>query len=217
MPRLAWSFVFAALAAGVACGPKPGVEMSTEPPPASWEAAVRADRAERDEYFRSDPETPLHPADRATFAGLQFWEPTSALRFVGPVHTYPPSEPFSVITTNGRERPCVRYGWLSFRVDGRPQTLQVYRLLDAPSSGDEARDLFLPFTDRTTGVETYPAGRYVELEKLPDGRYVLDFNRAHNPFCAYGMPERFACPVTPAENRLAVRIEAGERGYRKRT
>ena len=214
MRRRAVLAVFAALAA---CGPRTGVEMVAEAVPANWESAVRAERADRDAYFRDDPETPLHPADRAGFRGLQFWDPSPALRFVGPVHRYPASEPFRVITTNGKERPCVRYGWLSFRLDGRAHTLQIYKLLDAPESGDEVRDLFLPFTDRTTGIETYPAGRYVELEKLGDGRYVLDFNRAHNPFCAYGMPERFACPVTPTENRLTVRIEAGERGYRGRS
>jgi uncharacterized protein (DUF1684 family) len=43
---------------------------------------------------------------------------------------------------------------------------------------------------------------------------VLDLNRAYNPSCAYGAPERFACPVTPKANRLGVRIEAGERGFK---
>ena len=46
------------------------------------------------------------------------------------------------------------------------------------------------------------------------GPFVLDFNRAYNPSCAYGAPERFACPVTPKENRLDLRIEAGERGFK---
>ena len=85
-------------------------------------------------------------------------------------------------------------------------------MLDNPQEG--AADFFLAFTDETTGRETYPAGRYIELDGPPGGPYVLDFNLAYNPYCAYGRPERFACPRTPPENRLSVPIEAGERGYR---
>ena len=70
--------------------------------------------------------------------------------------------------------------------------------------------------DATTGTETYPAGRYLELFGPPGGPFALDFNRAQNPSCAYGAPERFACPVTPAENRLELRIEAGETGFKSR-
>ena len=90
-------------------------------------------------------------------------------------------------------------------------TLQVYRLLDLPerSGGD---GLFLPFKDQTTGKETYAAGRYVDLDGPDDGPFVLDFNLAYNPSCAYGEPERFQCPVTPAENRLPIAVTAGERG-----
>jgi uncharacterized protein (DUF1684 family) len=85
-------------------------------------------------------------------------------------------------------------------------------LLDARETGTAA-DLFVPFMDATTGKETYPAGRYVNLEEAGPGRYILDFNLAFNPSCAYGAPERFQCPRTPAENRLLVPIRAGERGW----
>jgi uncharacterized protein (DUF1684 family) len=68
--------------------------------------------------------------------------------------------------------------------------------------------------DGTTGQETYHAGRYVDLQGPEGGPFVLDFNLAYNPWCAYGAAERYVCPVTPPENRLAVRIEAGERGHR---
>ncbi len=90
-------------------------------------------------------------------------------------------------------------------------TLQVYRLLDLPDRpGGEG--LFLPFKDETTGKESYAAGRYVDLEGPDGGPFVLDFNRAYNPSCAYGDPERFQCPVTPAENALPISVTAGERG-----
>lgn len=200
----------------VACGPRGGgAEMSAGTPPDGWADAVLADRAERDEDFRIADDSPIPPDLRATFDGLEYWPPESRYRFVGAIHEYPPSEPIEMITTTGRVRPAARYGWLSFRLDGKRLNLQIYRLLDAPETDDPLQALFLPFTDGTTGKETYPAGRYVNLERDAEGRYVLDFNRAYNPLCAYGMPERYACPVTPAENRLAVRIEAGELGFRE--
>ncbi len=96
---------------------------------------------------------------------------------------------------------------MTFHIDGRPHRLQVYRLADGTG------ELFLPFQDLTTGGDTYPAGRYLNLiPSSQTGPYELDFNLAYNPSCAYGGAERFACPVTPPENRLDVRVAAGERG-----
>ena len=67
----------------------------------------------------------------------------------------------------------------------------------------------MPFLDETSGTVTYGAGRYLDLDPEEDGTYVLDFNLAYHPSCVYDA--RFSCPLTPAENRLPVRIEAGER------
>ncbi|MCL4252916.1 MAG: DUF1684 domain-containing protein [Anaerolineae bacterium] len=68
---------------------------------------------------------------------------------------------------------------------------------------------FLPFVDANSGKETYPAGRYIDPVRLPDGRFVVDFNTAYNPYCAYN--DRYDCPLTPAENRVTVAILAGEK------
>ena len=187
--------------------------MVQETPPADWADRILAARAERDEDFRLAADSPLPAETLATFEALEYWPPDPAYRFAGTIHEYPPSEPIEMITTTGRVRQAMRHGWLSFRIDGIRLNLQIYRLLDTPETDDPLKALFLPFTDATTGKETYPAGRYVDLARDDQGRIVLDFNRAYNPLCAYGMPERYACPVTPAENRLSVRIEAGELGF----
>ena len=67
----------------------------------------------------------------------------------------------------------------------------------------------MPFSDLTSGAETYPAGRYMELDPTPTGIYVVDFNIAYHPYCYYS-PE-FDCPYPPKENRLEVPIRAGEK------
>jgi len=68
---------------------------------------------------------------------------------------------------------------------------------------------FLPFVDALAGKETYPAGRYVEPEPLANSKFLIDFNLAYNPYCAYN--ENWSCPLTPFENRLKVAIAAGEK------
>lgn len=75
--------------------------------------------------------------------------------------------------------------------------------------GGDGESLFVPFLDATSGTETYGAGRYLDLEPEEDGTYTLDFNLAYHPSCVYDI--RYSCPLTPAENRLPIRIEAGER------
>lgn len=192
-------------------GHAPARMLHLDPPP-TWAADLQRARQAKDESFLRDPESPLLAGNRATFAGLEYFEPDPGLYYVGQVVPYEQPKQFTIITTNGDERPCERAGRVTFEVDGEPQTLQVYRLLDQTRSPDDP-GYFLPFTDATSGDETYPAGRYVELEGPPQGPFVLDFNRAYNPYCAYGAPERYACPVTPGENRLDVAIRAGERGY----
>ncbi|MHA1701352.1 MAG: DUF1684 domain-containing protein, partial [Promethearchaeota archaeon] len=71
------------------------------------------------------------------------------------------------------------------------------------------------FRDETSGKETYGAGKYLDLEeenhKISKGKWILDFNVAYNPFCAYS--EKYACPFVPPENWLKVPIFAGEKKY----
>ncbi len=202
------------LCAALACQAPPGGRLLALPPPPAWNDDLLRYRDARDRFMRQDPESPLLPDEQAAFDGLSYFAPDPAYYRVGPVSWYAEPERFSIVTTAGQWRECEKVGHVDFELHGHDLTLQVYRLLDAePQSGGSA--FFLPFMDATTGEETYPSGRYLDLAGPPGGPFVLDFNRAKNPSCAYGSPERFACPVTPAENRLPLRIEAGETGYRK--
>ena len=111
---------------------------------------------------------------------------------------------FEIQTSDARHRPAQRLGRLRFVIDGRELALIAYRV---GSSGSDP--LFVPFRDATSGRETYGAGRYLDIRVEADGSYVVDFNFAYNPYCAYS--DAYSCPLPPAENWLSVRIEAGER------
>jgi uncharacterized protein len=75
----------------------------------------------------------------------------------------------------------------------------------------DAKELFYIFKDETSGKETYGAGRFVYSDMPKDGKVVVDFNKAYNPPCAF--TPYATCPLPPAENKLPVRIEAGEKNY----
>jgi uncharacterized protein (DUF1684 family) len=108
-------------------------------------------------------------------------------------------------TSTGLRRKMRRVGTLEFTLKGQPLTLTAF--VDA--SETDMRRLFVPFADLTNGSETYPGGRYLDLDRTSTGVYDLDFNRAYHPFCLFNAG--FDCPLPPRENRLALPIRAGER------
>ncbi len=102
-------------------------------------------------------------------------------------------------TTTGEKRVYLRYGEFRFLVEGVEARLTIY---------ETDHGFFLPFVDVNASRETYGAGRYLDPEPLPGGRFHVDFNLAYNPYCAYA--PKWSCPLTPFENRLSVAIRAGE-------
>ena len=171
-----------------------------------YAGAIEAGRADKDAYFKHAPGSPIPAAARHAFDGLPYFAVDPSLRFADlTLEPYAGNEPssFQIPTSDGQLRPAHRAGTLTFEVDGEPRRLTAY-VLDS-SRGDQ---LFVPFLDLTSGRETYGAGRYLDLEPEND-TYLLDFNLAYHPYCVYA--DTYSCPLTPAENRLPVRIEAGER------
>ncbi len=172
-----------------------------------YPTAVRAYRADKDEYFRTGSRSPIPAAERAGFRGLPYFDVDEDLVFEDLVlEPYAGTEPasFQIPTSDGKLRPAKRAGLLRFEILDTPCALTGYMFEDGSSES-----LFVPFLDGTSGTESYGAGRYLDLQADDDGTYVLDFNLAYHPSCVYD--PRFSCPLTPAENRLPVRIEAGER------
>jgi uncharacterized protein len=168
---------------------------------------VEAFRLDKDAFFRSSPSSPIPHDRRHDFEGLSYFPIDTGLRFEGlHLEPYAGDEPstFQIPTSDGRLRPAHRAGTFTFDYAGAPRRLTAYVFDEGHS-----HSLFLPFLDATSGRETYGAGRYLDLEPEADDSYVIDFNVAYHPSCVYDA--RFSCPLTPAENRLPVRIEAGER------
>jgi hypothetical protein len=169
--------------------------------------AVASFRAEKDEYFKDAHDSPIPVAERDAFVGLPYFPVDEALRFEGlTLEPYTGSEPtqFQIPTSDGKLRDAKRAGVFRFDIGGTTHQLTGYTFAKGP-----AESVFVPFQDGTTGTESYGAGRYIDVYPEEDGTYALDFNLAYHPSCVYDA--RFSCPLTPAENRLPVRIEAGER------
>jgi hypothetical protein len=178
-------------------------------PDNDWAERTEERRREKIEYFRESPHSPLPPDMRGeAFPGLEYFDPDPDYRFVLPLHEHDEKEPVTVETTAEGEQTYLRWGEFRFEVDGDEQTLQAYR-------PDRETDRFwVPFRDETNGEETYGAGRYLDLEPdshRVDGEWLLDFNEAYNPTCAYNYA--YECPLIPMDNWLDVRIEAGEKDF----
>jgi uncharacterized protein (DUF1684 family) len=174
---------------------------------AGYIAAIEAERGRKDAWFKRSPSSPIPHDARHEFPGLPYFPVDPSRRFEGlALEPYAGDEPsaFQIPTSDGQLRPAHRAGTFTFDLDGAPRRLTAY-VLDG--GGDDS--LFVPFLDETSGRETYGAGRYLDLEPEHDGTYALDLNLAYHPYCVYA--ETFSCPLTPAENRLPLRIEAGER------
>ncbi|MFQ6027825.1 MAG: DUF1684 domain-containing protein [Dehalococcoidia bacterium] len=163
-------------------------------------------RAAKDRFFSQNHHSPLLPEQRKHFHHLEYYAENPAMQLVLQLNEFPGAEKeqIEMLTSTGDSRPHIRWGTFTFSVEGESATLTVYK-----GSGEE--DYFLPFADATTGDETYDAGRYLDLEPLGNGDFLLDFNYAYNPYCAYN--PQWSCPIPPAENRLKVAIRAGEKRF----
>jgi uncharacterized protein (DUF1684 family) len=173
----------------------------------SYEDTVAQFRADKDEYFRSSPGSPVPAAEREGFEGLPYYPVDPALRFDGlRLEPYTGDEPvrFEIPTSDGRLRRAERAGVFRFPLDGAERTLTGYIF-----EGGDVESVFVPFLDGTSGTDTYGAGRYLDVERDEDETYPLDFNLAYHPSCVYD--PKYSCPLTPAENRLPVPVRAGER------
>ncbi len=164
-------------------------------------------RSVRDELYRTHPQSPLTQEAREGFSEVPYFPYDPALRVLADVDPAA-AEVREIAGSAGSSMRFRRFGRALFVLGGAEQSLELF-WLEGYGGG-----VFLPFGDRTSGKETYGAGRYVldtvkgsDLGTVGD-RLVVDFNFAYNPSCAYD--PRWACPLTPPANRLPLEVRAGE-------
>ena len=147
-------------------------------------------RAEKDEFFGSHPQSPLTREQKKVFHGLQYFPENDSLRLEVKVEEFENKQSFEMQTSTGDIQIYEKFGKFRFEVDEEQAELTIYQ---------SQHGFFLPFVDILAGKETYPAGRYLEPEPLPGGRFIVDFNIAYNPYCAYN--EMWSCLIT--QQRIA--------------
>ena len=162
-------------------------------------------RQSKNEFFARSHDSPLAGHQTHDFKGLTYFDENPDLRIVVDAEPFASQDVVEMQTSTGDVAQYIRWGRISFEVEHRKAQLTLMK--------DEASgEFFLPFADATSGNETYGAGRYLDVRELPDGKLLIDFNYAYNPYCAYN--ERWSCPLTPAENRLTVAVRAGEMSFK---
>ena len=174
-----------------------------------WKADMERARERKDAFFAQHSQSPIPPQDRPRFKGLEYYPPDPSYRFELEIHEHPEKQAVRMAYTKGNEQDFLRWGEFRFKMGGKEQALQAYR------SNLQEEMLFVPFRDATSGKKTYGAGRYLDLEPERDrtleGKWILDFNQAYNPWCVYS--EAYTCPFVPMGNWLEVPIQAGEKSY----
>ena len=178
---------------------------SLTPREEDYSARIAAIREAKDDSFANDPESPVPPDKKASLLPLTYFPIDESYAVAATLEPLAERTRIQVPTSTGKIRNMERIGTLKFALQGKPMRLTAFVDVDSP----QVNRLFVPFADQTSGTETYPAGRYMELDPTPTGIYVVDFNIAYNPYCYYS-PE-FDCPYPPKENRLDTAIRAGER------
>ncbi|MFW6256689.1 MAG: DUF1684 domain-containing protein [Bacillota bacterium] len=169
--------------------------------------SIRAKRKEKDRFFKEHSQSPLSSSQKKKFTGLNYFPVRLEYRFKLKLSEHDKKETIEVNDNAGNKQQYIRWGEFKFELDEKPVVLQAYK-------GDSNEDrLWVPFKDETNGNKTYGAGRYLDLNTSEkEGKHwILDFNQAYNPFCAYN--ENFVCPFIPPENWLEVKIEAGEKKF----
>ncbi len=173
-----------------------------------YTASIQKDRSEKEEFMNSGEGSPFLK-DSVPFTGLQYFPIDEKYRIKAALEPIEDKKVVILSTSDGKEQKYLEYAFASFSLEGIENKLLILELMEM---GPQRGKLFLAFADETSGDETYGAGRYLDVKKVPAATsVVLDFNLAYNPYCAYN--DSYSCPFPPKENILKIPIKAGEKNY----
>ena len=175
-----------------------------------FKSTIAAHREQYKQDFVKDAHSPLKEAD---LQYLNFFDADSTYAVTAAVEPLQNQQSFMMLTSAGTKAEYIRYAHVKFVLNGKPQKLTLYQSISLSKRPGFEDYLFLPFKDETNDKESYGAGRYIDLKTgdIKDGRVLIDFNKAYNPYCAYSAG--YQCPMPPAENDLETDIKAGEKQF----
>ena len=164
--------------------------------------------------FKDASKSPLKKKDLKNFKGLNFFPIDSSFIVEATLTLTRDAPVFKMATTTDRKPLYRQYGVLNFEIKGKSLELSVYRSQEEKNSELYKDYLFLPFTDLTSGIESYGGGRYMNLfiSDIHKNKIVLNFNNTYNPYCAYN--DLYSCPKTPRKNHLDIAIRAGVKVFK---
>ena len=169
---------------------------------------IKKERLEKDDFMKNDEGSPFNDST-ITFSPLHYFEPDIKFRVNADLEPIENKKMIVLPTSDGKEKKYLEYAYATFKLEGVKNKLLILEIIDM---GPYKGTLFLAFADETSARETYGAGRYLDLKKVPGAATItLDFNKTYNPYCAYS--ERFSCPFPVKENVLKVPIYAGEKTF----
>lgn len=167
---------------------------------------VKEVQAKKNEAFFNPEQSPLDTTEIRTFKGLNFFEPNEQFKTEAIITWLPQIGYINMPQSGGDVVEYMQTAVLDFSIDGKPFQLPVYQTDEMKRN----HTLFIPFTDLTSGNQTYNGGRYIDLPYNDHHKEViLDFNYSYIPYCAY--TPRYSCPKVPKENHLDIAVMAGER------
>lgn len=189
----------------VSCSNKETVEVLDK----KYLSKLQQERENKDWEMQYDVNSPFRRDTSAKFAALNYYEPTAEFIFKSKLYVNEKKDTIKITGTRGEIRDAIIEGYVVLDYNGNEQKLNIYK-----SFGPQGQSYYsIWFTDKTTGKETYPVGRYLDFELNNDSEFVyeIDFNRAYNPYCAYS--DLYTCPIPTKEDYIDFEIKAGEKNF----
>ncbi|WP_298782395.1 DUF1684 domain-containing protein [uncultured Polaribacter sp.] len=166
--------------------------------------------------YKDASKSPLKKKDLKNFKGLDFFPVDSSFIVKAKLKKTKNAPIFQMATTTNRKPLYKEYGILTFTLKGENCKLTIYQSQNDLRDEKYKNYLFLPFTDDTSGNDSYGGGRYMDVlttDEKPDGTITLNFNNTYNPYCAYN--DKYSCPLTPRKNHLNIEVKAGIKIFKK--
>ena len=177
----------------------------------NYKDEIKLWQKEMNAEFKDAETSPLTNEDRAVFKRLNFYPIDQDFSVKAKLTLNKKPTEFGMKTTTERRPIYIKYGVASFKIKGQDYQISIYQNIELVKRPGYTDHLFMLFTDKTSGKDSYAGGRYIDLKVPQEGELLIDFNKAYNPYCAYN--HKYSCPIPPNEDYLDTEILAGVMKY----